>query len=234
MVGSPCFGGFPRARRAERLAFSRCRKPQRGTKGTACGDLEYRSHACTHRPCPTCQHDEATRWLAQQRALLLPVPSLLVTLTLPEALRPVTHSHQRLMDHLPLQPSSAALQALTLAPNPLGGGLHTWTRELAYPPHVHSLVPGGALSPDGSTWLNPRYKDWRVPVLCGLWPLTPLVSGGRQERHTHGKKAYAVARPLHWDVRLRLGRNGALSRWPFASASPKPVRQRPPPLQGAR
>ncbi len=69
-----------------------------------------------------------------------------------------------------LQTSAAALQALALDAKHLGGQigmvgvLHPWTREMAYHPHVHSLVPAGALSPDGSQWLSPRYEDWRVPV----------------------------------------------------------------------
>ena len=44
------------------------------------------------------------------------------------------------------------------------GVLHTWTRGMAYHPHIHSLVPGGALATDGSTWLAPRSADWLVPV----------------------------------------------------------------------
>ena len=69
-----------------------------------------------------------------------------------------------------MQPASAALQALALDPKSLGGQLgrmgvlHTWTREMAYHPHIHYLVPGGALAPDGSTWLTPRSSDWLVPV----------------------------------------------------------------------
>src|SRR5713101_6224993 len=55
----------------------------------ACGELEDRSPSCQHRHGPTCQHEATTRWLAQQRALLLPVPSFLVPLTLPEARRPM-------------------------------------------------------------------------------------------------------------------------------------------------
>jgi Transposase zinc-binding domain/Putative transposase len=128
---------------------------------TACGELEYSDHACKHRHCPKCQNDEATRWLAQPRALLLPVPYCLVTFTLPEALRPVARSHQQSLSTLLLQTSAAALPAFALAPKYLGGqgglvgGLHTWTRELAYHPHVHDLVPGGALSLDASQWLCP-------------------------------------------------------------------------------
>jgi Transposase zinc-binding domain len=37
---------------------------------TECGDLESSYHSCKNRHCPQCQHDEATRWLSQQRALL--------------------------------------------------------------------------------------------------------------------------------------------------------------------
>jgi hypothetical protein len=44
------------------------------------------------------------------------------------------------------------------------GVLHPWTQALADHPHVHSLVPGGALAPDGGQWLSPRSADWLVPV----------------------------------------------------------------------
>ena len=41
--------------------------------------------------------------------------------------------------------------------------LHTWGRDLCYHPHVHFLVPGGALSDDGQRWL-PSRADFLVPV----------------------------------------------------------------------
>ena len=137
------------------------------TEGTA---LEYRSPSGKNRHGPTCQHDATTRWLERQRALLLPVPYCLVTLTLPEALRSVARSHPQRMDNLLLQTAAAALQALALDPPSLGGQsglvgvLHPWTRDLAYHPHGHSLVPGGALSPEGTQWLSPRSAAWLVPV----------------------------------------------------------------------
>jgi Putative transposase len=68
------------------------------------------------------------------------------------------------------QTSAAALQALALDPKYLGGhiglvgGLHPWTRDLAYHPHLHSLVPGGALASDGVQWRSPRSPDWLGPV----------------------------------------------------------------------
>jgi hypothetical protein len=154
-------------------AIEHCRTEALGghvSQCTACGELEYSYHSCKNRHCPKCQNDAATQWLETQRALLLPVPYFLVTFTLPEELRPVARSHQTLLYTLLFQTSARALQALALDPKYLGGQLgmvgvlHTWTREMAYHPHIHYLVPGGALSPDGSTWLTPRYADWLVPV----------------------------------------------------------------------
>ena len=40
--------------------------------------------------------------------------------------------------------------------------LHTWTRQLEYHPHIHFLVTGGGLAPDGS-WREPDDK-FLVPV----------------------------------------------------------------------
>jgi hypothetical protein len=62
------------------------------------------------------------------------------------------------------------LQRLTLDAKYRGGQigmvgvLHTWTRDLAYHPHVHYLVPGGALSAEGLQWLSPRSAAWLAPV----------------------------------------------------------------------
>jgi hypothetical protein len=177
---------------------------------TACGELAYSYHSCKNRHCPKCQNEAATRWLEQQRTLLLPVPYFLVTFTLPAELRPVARSHQHCLDNLLFQTSAAALQALTLDPRYLGGQigmvgvLHTWTRDLAYHPHVHDLVPGGALSPEGVQWLSPRSAAWLVPVgalsrlfrgtckaaltTAGLYdPVPPQV--WHKDWVTHGKPA---------------------------------------------
>ena len=68
-----------------------------------------------------------------------------------------------------MQTAAASLQALAADPHYLGGTvgmlavLHTWTRTLVYQPHVHCLVPGGALAPDGVTWRRAR-GQYLVPV----------------------------------------------------------------------
>lgn len=32
--------------------------------------------------------------------------------------------------------------------------LHTWGSALTHHPHIHMIVPGGGLSPDGTSWVT--------------------------------------------------------------------------------
>jgi len=97
------------------------------------------------------------------------VPYFPVVFTLPEALRAIVRTHQRVLLPVLMQTAAASLQALAADPHYLGGSvgilavLHTWTRTLVYHPHVHCLVPGGALAPDGVTWRRAR-GQYLVPV----------------------------------------------------------------------
>lgn len=99
---------------------------------------------------------------------MLPVPHCLVTFTLPEELRALARSHQKTVDSLLCRASSAALQALALAPRCIGGRvalvgvLHPWTRGLRYHPHVHYIATGGGLAADGHG--RPSRPDCLVPV----------------------------------------------------------------------
>ena len=152
--------------------IERCRTEQLGGQVyfcQPCQRLVYAYHSCKNRHCPKCQNERAQAWLAQQRALLLPVPHFLVTFTLPSELRALARSHQRTLYNLLFQSSAQALQTLAKDPRFAGGEigligvLHTWRRDLRYHPHVHFLVPGGALSADHSTWL-PARADFLVPA----------------------------------------------------------------------
>jgi hypothetical protein len=90
---------------------------------------------------------------------LLPVPYFLVTCTVPDPLRRWIRSHlENGLDAL-FAASAQALQDWALQPRRLGaqlgflGVLHTGSRTLIFHPHVHYLVPGGGLSPDGRSWV---------------------------------------------------------------------------------
>jgi hypothetical protein len=133
-----------------------------------CKADRYSYHSCQNRHCPKCGNEQANEWLDQQQSLLLPVPYFMVTFTLPEELRALARSHQKLIYHLLFRASSQALQQLALDPRFVGGKvglvgvLHTWTRQLLYHPHVHFIVTGGGLTDDGC-WKFSR-PDFLVPV----------------------------------------------------------------------
>ncbi len=133
-----------------------------------CGQTEYVYHSCRNRHCPKCQNDKAQLWLEAQQDLLLPVRYFLLTFTLPEALRPLARSHQRLVYDLLFRASAEAIQRMGQAERWVGGQmgmmgiLHTWGRNLAYHPHVHYLVPGGGLCKDGA-W-RPSRANFLLPV----------------------------------------------------------------------
>ena len=41
--------------------------------------------------------------------------------------------------------------------------LHTWNGQLGYHPHVHLLLTGGGITPDGQHW-EPARGEFLVPV----------------------------------------------------------------------
>jgi len=127
-----------------------------------CQVAQYSYHSCRNRHCPKCQNQAGQGWLERQQGLLLPTPYFMVTFTLPEPLRQLTRSHQKVMYNLLFQTAAAALQELAYDPRFVGGQiglvgvLQTWARDLSYHPHVHFLAPGGGLSADGQQWLASR------------------------------------------------------------------------------
>jgi len=100
---------------------------------------------------------------------LLPIPYFHVVFTLPAALRDLVRAHQRVLLATLMTTAADSLQALAADPHYVGGTvgilavLHTWTRALVYHPHVHCLVPAGALAPDGVSW-RPAREHFLVPV----------------------------------------------------------------------
>ena len=165
-------------------AIMHCRTPTLGAHVGECAHCARRHllyHSCRHRACPRCGFDETRRWLAGQRALVLPVPYFHVTFTLPSELRRLVRSHQRPLLGLLFRAAYDALREMCADPRWLGGRigalavLHTWTRALVYHPHVHMLVPGGALQPDG-TWRAAKQRG-RRPFLVPERALARVFAG---------------------------------------------------------
>jgi len=143
-------------------AMVACRTPQAGALlcGCArCGHSHLVPRSCGNRHCPTCQGRKAFEWLARQLERALPTHHFMLTFTVPEPLRAFLRSNQRIGYAALFAASAGAIRALAGAPRfNLGdqpgffGVLHTWGRQLQYHPHIHYLVPGGALSSADRQW----------------------------------------------------------------------------------
>src|SRR5262249_11384033 len=107
-----------------------------------------------------------------------------LTFTVPETLRPFIRSHQPPAYQALFQAASLAIKRLAQDERGIGtdlpgftGVLHTWGRQLQYHPHIHSIVPGGGLSADRSTWL-PSRANFFVPVRA----LSPISRASSKKR----------------------------------------------------
>jgi hypothetical protein len=134
-----------------------------------CGTRQYSYHSCRNRHCPKCHGEQTQRWLARQRARLLPCAYFLLTFTLPADLRALARAQQKRVYGLLMTAAAAALLKLTADPRYLGARpgvlavLHTWTRALLYHPHVHMLVTAGGLREADRTWVPPTHGAFLVP-----------------------------------------------------------------------
>jgi hypothetical protein len=148
-------------------AIERCRTAALGghvlrCEDDACGHMRVAFNSCRDRHCPKCQGSAAREWLADREAELLPVPYFHAVYTLPSELRGVAYQNKRVVYDILMK--AAAETTLTIAADPKRLGakigitsvLHTWGSALTHHPHVHMIVPGGGLSPDGERWIASR------------------------------------------------------------------------------
>lgn len=158
-----------------------CRTETLGGQTWFCDDCEktvYSFHSCRNRHCPQCQNDKADLWLDQQRDLLLPVTYFMITVTLPEEVRPVARSNQKKVYHLFFKTSAEAIQELAMDKRFVGGQigmmgvLQTWARDQSYHLHIHYIVPGIGLSKDGK-----KFKKAKKDFLIHGKPLAKKLKG---------------------------------------------------------
>ena len=135
----------------------------------ACGHIRVSYNSCRNRHCPKCQFLEKERWLESRKQDLLATRYFHVVFTLPEALRPIALRDPKVVYSLLFKAASETLLDLARDPKYLGAEigftalLHTWTRTLLDHPHLHCIVTGGGLTPDGKRWTKSRQRFF-LPV----------------------------------------------------------------------
>ncbi len=147
-------------------AICECRSGSFGTvvyDCQECHSLHPVPCCCGNRHCPTCQHEKGDAWLRKQMEKLLPTHYFLLTITLPEQLRDVIRAHQKVAYAALFSCAHESLKKLAQDKRFLGSSrigywavLHTWGGTLQFHPHLHLVIPGGALSEKNGQWLPSR------------------------------------------------------------------------------
>jgi hypothetical protein len=129
-----------------------------------CGFNRPAYNSCRNRHCPKCQALKQAAWIEARRERTLPTHYFHVVFTVPQELNALAQRNPVRIYDLLFAAASATLLQLGHDPARLGGllgvtaVLHTWTRSLLYHPHIHCIVTGGGLAPDGDTWIATRRR----------------------------------------------------------------------------
>jgi hypothetical protein len=153
------------AQRRVMTAIERCRTAALGGHAEVCdrcGHQRIWFNSCSDRHCPKCQSLARAEWVADRHSELLQTAYFHVVFTVPEEIAAIALQNQRILYGILFRATAETLQIIAADPKHLGARigffavLHTWGQNLLHHPHLHCVVPGGGLSPDGSRWISCR------------------------------------------------------------------------------
>jgi hypothetical protein len=163
---------LPRSHLRVMRAIEVCRTAALGghkDKCDNCSHLEISYNSCRNRHCPKCQTLRKEKWIAARNEDLLPIEYFHVVFTIPSELNLLVSMNQKVLYDLLFRSASETLTELANDPKHLCakigviGILHTWGQNLMDHPHIHCVVTGGGISPDGERWVSSR-KGFFIPV----------------------------------------------------------------------
>jgi hypothetical protein len=207
---------FPQQRRVLR-DIAACRTATLGghvKKCDQCGHTEVFYDSCRNRHCPKCQAAARAEWMeARAQDLLETVEYYHCVFTLDDHLRHVALQNKRVVYNLLFRSVSETLKTIARDPKHLGadigflGILHTWGQTIRHHPHVHCVIPGGGLSPDGQRWI-PCRNGFFLPVRVLSCLFQKKFLSYLNEARQQGKLSFhGQVKPLtnenHWRSFLR-------------------------------
>ncbi len=167
------------AQRRAMIAIENCRTAALGGHVERCDDCGHQRvayNSCRHHACPKCQGLARAQWLEDRQAELLDVPYFHVVFTMPQQIEVIAFQNQTVVYDILFRAASETLHKIAADPRHLGaeigflGVLHTWGQNLHHHPHIHFLVPGGGIAPDGESWIACRPGFFLpVPVLSRMF-----------------------------------------------------------------
>lgn len=146
-------------------AITACRTEALGGHVAACSKCDHQHiayNSCKNRHCPKCQGPAARDWMEARAQDLLPVEYFHLVFTLPAEIARIAYWNKRTVYALLFKASAETVTTIAADPKRMGARvgmtsvLHTWGSALTHHPHIHMIVPGGGLSPDGTKWVACR------------------------------------------------------------------------------
>ena len=153
-------------------AIEQCRTAALGGHVEQCDQCAHRRiwyNSCRNRHCPTCQSLARAAWIEDRTADLLDTQYFHVVFTVPQAIAEIAAQNKAVVYNILFRATAETLRTIAADPKHLGATigffavLHTWGQTLMSHPHLHCVVPGGGLSPDGTRWIACR-PDFFLPV----------------------------------------------------------------------
>lgn len=149
-------------------------------KCSRCDHIRIAYNSCRNRHCPKCHGNDRVKCLESRQEELLPVQYFDVVFTAPEQVARIAFHNKREVYDILFAATAQTLATIARDPTHVGAEpsffaiLHTGGQNLLHHPHLHCVVPGGGLSPDGTEWLGCRkgfFLPVRVfsPLFCGLF-----------------------------------------------------------------
>jgi hypothetical protein len=135
-----------------------------------CGQERNCYNSCRDRHCPKCQSLARAKWIEDRQSELLEVGYFHVVFTVPQEIADIAYQNKELVLGILFRITAETLRTIAADPQHLGAEigffavLHSWGQNLQFHPHIHCVVPGGGLSPDGERWVSCRRPDFFLPV----------------------------------------------------------------------
>jgi Putative transposase/Transposase zinc-binding domain len=200
------------ARRLAMIAIESCRTAALGGHVERCEDCGHQRiayNSCRNRNCPKCQGLARAQWLEDRQTELLDVPYFHVVFTMPQEIEVIAFQNQVLVYDILFRAVSETLRRIAADPKHLGAEigflavLHTWGQTLLHHPHIHCLVPGGGIAPDGQSWIACR-PGFFLPVTVLSRMFRGLFLHYLEEAFAAGELSFFAAyRHLHEPAAFR-------------------------------
>jgi transposase len=165
-------GSMSTAQRRVMTAIEVCRTAALGRQIEQCDECGHQRicyRSCRNRHCPKCQSLARAEWIEHRQAELLDCEYYHVVFTVPNQIAAIAYQNKEVVYNILFQATAETLRTIAADPKHLGAEigffavLHSWGSALLHHPHLHCVVPGGGLSPDGTRWV-PCKPGFFLPV----------------------------------------------------------------------